>query len=1489
VKRALLILLCALLPIAAATGWLITTESGLRWAWRTAGAWLPGELQVASVSGVLAGPIELTGVSFDDRAQRIASGRVELDWNPWALFGFRIEIDSLRLDSLRIDLALTEADPQAESTPMVIPEISLPVKLRFDEIDIRAIEITRGDTAWRADRLSGSLSADGDRFEIDRLEMNSDFADVVVSGRIASGADYAHQVDFEWSTVLASGEELTGAGRLGGSLAATRLKHRIDGALQLQQTLELDDPSGALRWQSRIDVTQFETRLLDAGLPELSGSLEADLHGDLESWAARGGLSTALANLGPVDAEFDLRSLPGERRFDGMRVEKIVLHALDGDIETVGELAWSPALAWDAEISLREIDPAGFDVQWPGRLNAQLTTGGGYQAETLSARLGIARLDGELRGYPFAARGQVEWRGSGLNIDALQIESGTTRLSASGRADESLDLNWTLHSDDLAEIYPGARGNIDFEGIVRGTREAPRIEASVEGKALQYTDYRVGRIGGKLAIEPLQPERFAIELVAEEVRIELREFGRVTVRAGPQRIDAQLINDLGEAQMALEGSLEGLAWRGRLANLTVETNEFSNWRLAEPAALYLSLENSSLSRSCLLGEQRGRFCSAWSGNQREWNIESEIDKLPLQLLSNRIPRELSLQEGEITAQVRLEKREEAPMTGTIAVDIDSGAAQYRLSSGETLNLAYREVDLDLTPGPDGIGVDGRLMLENGDHLELAGRLPGTYLLDLDEGFRELQATLHGRLSGLENIDALVPQVGNLAGRLEFDLEIGGNLEQPRISGNASLSDARIYLPDIDLTLTELDLVAKADGAHRFNYRAAARALGGEVETSGDFRLDPARGWGLRDLQARLRGRISELEKIDASIPQVENLAGRLEFDLEIGGNLERPRISGNASLSDARLEIAEVDLAVSAINLVAEADGGRGIRYRATADVLDGKFEASGDLQLDPEGGWPGTVSLRGKNYLPRNFLKLWLPEEVDVDGRFDASADLQFGTVVGLRGAMEIVSARGVILYPLLEGELDRLDYHDAGARLEVDASGIRGESRISTEEGISFAGRFELPGTTLLGLNPETQVLKGTARLEVRDLQLLQLLSFDIERPEGSYELDVEASGTLARPRLAAQARLSGGEVGIPRLGIRVTGITMTGTTQENNRFDFVIDARSGEGYLRLEGNSVLDAASDWPTRVSIKGENFEAARIPEATVIVSPDLVVQLENRSIDIGGDLHIPFARIEPRDLTTANQVSSDTVIVGEEQAEESKWRITTRINLLLGERVSLYGFGFEGRLAGRLMVEEEPGKPTVGTGEIAIPEGRYRAYGQRLDIENGRVLFTGGPVANPGLDIRATRTSGSVISGLHISGRLQQPRIELFSVPAMGQTDVLSYLLFGRPLETASGEDSALMAQAALALGLAGGDRIARSLRERFGLDDFRIETDDSGDQASLVIGRYLSSDVYVSYGVGLIESVNSLNLRYRISDRWQLEAESGTYHGADILYTIER
>ena len=174
-------------------------------------------------------------------------------------------------------------------------------------------------------------------------------------------------------------------------------------------------------------------------------------------------------------------------------------------------------------------------------------------------------------------------------------------------------------------------------------------------------------------------------------------------------------------------------------------------------------------------------------------------------------------------------------------------------------------------------------------------------------------------------------------------------------------------------------------------------------------------------------------------------------------------------------------------------------------------------------------------------------------------------------------------------------------------------------------------------------------------------------------------------------------------------------------------------------------------------------------------------------------------------------------------------------------------------------------------------------------MDRGRLIFAGGPVINPGLDLRAVRQINTITAGVRVKGTLAEPHLELFSNPAMGETDMLSYLILGRPMETASGEEGEMMAKAALAVGLSGGDKVARVVGDRIGLDEMHIESSEQGNQASLVVGRYLSPKVYVSYGVGLIESINTFTVRYQISDHWHIKAESGESQGADIFYTIDR
>ena len=72
------------------------------------------------------------------------------------------------------------------------------------------------------------------------------------------------------------------------------------------------------------------------------------------------------------------------------------------------------------------------------------------------------------------------------------------------------------------------------------------------------------------------------------------------------------------------------------------------------------------------------------------------------------------------------------------------------------------------------------------------------------------------------------------------------------------------------------------------------------------------------------------------------------------------------------------------------------------------------------------------------------------------------------------------------------------------------------------------------------------------------------------------------------------------------------------------------------------------------------------------------------------------------------------------------------------------------------------------------------------------------------------------------------------------------------------------------------------------GLDDVGL-TQNADAGAELVFGKFLSPRLYVSYGISLVDQINTLKLRYTIGDRWVLSAESGRESAGDIEFRIER
>ena len=192
---------------------------------------------------------------------------------------------------------------------------------------------------------------------------------------------------------------------------------------------------------------------------------------------------------------------------------------------------------------------------------------------------------------------------------------------------------------------------------------------------------------------------------------------------------------------------------------------------------------------------------------------------------------------------------------------------------------------------------------------------------------------------------------------------------------------------------------------------------------------------------------------------------------------------------------------------------------------------------------------------------------------------------------------------------------------------------------------------------------------------------------------------------------------------------------------------------------------------------------------------------------------------------------------------------------MLGDDVHYNGLNLDTRVTGGLRLDADVNRSATASGTLALA-GSYNAYGQKLQLERGLLLFNG-PLDNPGLDVRAARTIETTVNtaepirvGVELTGTLKAPRTRVISTPAMSEADALSYLLLGRPLTNAAGSETATLQTAALAMGLQqalpGMQRIGHTL----GLDELSLQTTDTDPGASN--GREISQP----------QSLHSLQLR---------------------------
>lgn len=445
---------------------------------------------------------------------------------------------------------------------------------------------------------------------------------------------------------------------------------------------------------------------------------------------------------------------------------------------------------------------------------------------------------------------------------------------------------------------------------------------------------------------------------------------------------------------------------------------------------------------------------------------------------------------------------------------------------------------------------------------------------------------------------------------------------------------------------------------------------------------------------------------------------------------------------------------------------------------------------------------------------------------------------------------------------------------------------------DGSTIEGHFGIAGFDRLDGELATRPLEGSLLVDIKDLKPLSILTENYLVPSGTLRADLQVSGQLQSPELSGEMMLEDGVINFPQLGITAGEIT-TDIDFKKQRIDIALEAQSGEGKAVAVGSLEIGSPG-WGGTFAITADAFELFNQKELELIADAALDLVLSEKGGTLSGTLFIPRALIEPDEMTGTVSESADVIII-DNLDQSGSWPFELDLSIGFGDQVQLDGYGLSGNLMGDLEVANHPNKGMVGTGRLDLKDGKFAIFGRTLDISRGRIVFNDGPISNPGLDVSARKIIGArgfnrstTTVGVNIVGSVLDHEVTLFSIPQMSDSEIVAYLLLDQA-SVATGESSGLLGTAANAVGASAGNEVLGDIGQLLPVDDFVLGGDIYSDP-SLVVGKRLSKEIYLSYDFSLLDNRGYFKIRYDFGRGFFLETKSSSEsNGVDLFYSFER
>lgn len=522
-------------------------------------------------------------------------------------------------------------------------------------------------------------------------------------------------------------------------------------------------------------------------------------------------------------------------------------------------------------------------------------------------------------------------------------------------------------------------------------------------------------------------------------------------------------------------------------------------------------------------------------------------------------------------------------------------------------------------------------------------------------------------------------------------------------------------------------------------------------------------------------------------------------------------------------------------------------------------------------------------------FIKQYFPGRFVADGIIKANADVTLPA-----GLSELPRGRVTVRAQDISTKY-RMDLSDLKVGFNsVHLSFANAKDSIEGNWKIDIKDNGDIEGSLRMSDLFNSRTVDGTLKFVAVDATLVNSFLSPGESAEGQWFGNLRFAGTLEEPLIYGRTGLFNAKLDSTKLPFEML--------PSDIKLTFNGNSSTLEGHLKTpQGEVALNGSADWRTIgegkaiVTTKGSNLRVTLPPDIEFDLTTDVTCEASSDLIKLDGAISIPWAKVSVSKLpASAVDVSDDVVRLDRPRAKKKAAGkpipIESNLRIHIGDDVRVEAMGLKARLTGNLNVIQDNG--TLGlTGQISVPSGSFKAYGQDLLVRRGEFHFVGA-VANPLLDLEAIRnpdrTADDVIAGIRVTGSVDSPQVAVFTDPAKSETEALSYLIRGEGLDPSGDSDNTMITSALINLGLSQGSHVFESLGDAVGISGLGFETEGVGDSSQLVVSGYVLPGLKVKYGVGIFDSLATLTLRYRVIPRLYVEAVSGVDQALDLLYSFE-